>query len=672
MLSLERSGAQRVIATVVAVSVIIALSFGLWAIWGIRAARKTLVAEAQRDALALLESLTLAAQYSVATGALVDRLEFEKQLAHADLIAAGLARARLDSAALAGALARFDADGLSMRATSGDLLTEPSELNRLLGSDPTLARLLPADRDPLDDVVSVSDSVGGVQWTGLLRSLPQGELIVWNRGELETTPAVIGGIGQLIQQIGAASNVHYIMLQAPDGIVFASRPLKPVLKLAADSFLVSVLSANISATREIEFEDVPTLEAAKPFLSEDLPSGMFRVGVSLAAVHAAQSRLAWQLGVAAVLFVLLATTVIAFLLGRQSLINLGQVYRRVETINKRILDAIDQGVIAVDGSKRISVFNPAAEAITGRTGADAIESDCDTVLASEGFSLKEVGSSGESVRDREISLRADGQERILVYTTSPVLRADGHPEGAVAVIRDETTARELAQRVRQSERLSEMGHLAAGVAHEIRNPLNAIALAAQRLRLAVGDADAKNLAATVWEESKRLNTIIDDYLSLARSSAEAKRPIRLERLVGTIAEMARLDAEKRGITLVLSLPPESVVNAAEGELRKAIWNVLSNALSATMPDGRIRLSLQHAGDTVLLQLDDSGSGIDPIDLPRVFQPYYTTKTGGTGLGLAITHRIISDHGGTIALESPVPGQDRGTRVIIRLPRVQET
>lgn len=668
----SRSRMGRIVVTVGLSSLVLTILFGVWTVWGIRAVRRTLVDEARHNALALVESLVLASQYSVATGALVDQLETEAQAARVRLVAGLIDPRTVDSDDLPGLLERGESGGLSIRVGNRALLSYPPEIADLVVADTSISDY---DWDAGSGGavgLTLVDSLDDVVWVGTGIPTGWGGLILWEQAEEGFPPPSYGGIGELIQRIADKSDINYIMLQSPEGIVFASRPLNPVLRLAADSFLVATLEDNRSATREITFEDQPVLEAAAPFLSADLPSGMFRVGVSLAGVQAARDRLTLQLGLTAALFLLLSSAVIAFIVSRRSLSDLGRSYRRVETMTSRILDSIDQGVVAIDGSGHVTVYNPAAERISGRAADAVIGRPIAEAIGSVDYELRPVSTSGEAVRSRELRLVSEDGARQLVYTTTPMTGPDGIAEGAVAVVRDETEARALAERVRRAERLSEMGHLAAGVAHEIRNPLNAIALAAQRLRLEVGDPEAAQLATTVWEESKRLNAIIEDYLSFARSSNEPPQPVDLNTLVSSLGEIVRLEAQKGDVAFEVHPAPEpTIIRGVGDELKKALWNVLTNALAATSAGGRVAIRLARENDRLLLQVDDTGRGIPPENLPQVFEPYFTTTSGGTGLGLAITHRIVTDHGGSIDVQSPVPGNASGTRVTIALPIADE-
>lgn len=655
-----------VVATVLPVVALLIAVLLVWAWWGVRTVRQTLVAETDRDARALLESVMMASQYSITTASLVDQLEQQARLSQARTLAAAIAAHSPRLADLAGLASPADADGMTVWTGRHSQLSYPPELASVLASDSSVSRVISEGMEE-ESSLSASDTVSQARWIGAGVPTLWGGIILWDRAS-ETTPRpALGGIGELIQEIGQKTSISYILLQSPDGIVFASRPLKPVLKLAADSFLVTTLEAESTATRELDFEGTHVLEAAAPFLSPDLPAGVLRVGMSLSAVAAAQSRLALQFGVSASLLLLLCGAFFAVLLTRRSLADLGRTYHRVETLTGHVLDSIDQAVVAVDKDGRVTILNPAAERLLGYDATASTEQPWERSPDNPDFQLSRVSEGGTPVRDQEVRAKTPSGMRDLVYTTTPVVAADGSGEGAVSIIRDETDARALAEQVRRSERLSEMGHLAAAVAHEVRNPLNAIALAAQRLQREVKDAGAVRLAGTLWDESKRLNTIVDDFLSLARPSTQPKTPVDLAAVVQSIIEMARLEAEKAGMELTSDLSGPHPMRGVADELRKAVWNIIVNALVATPTGGRVRVSLQRDHDRSRLQVSDTGPGITPDDLPSVFQPWFTTKSHGTGLGLAITHRIVIEHGGTIDILSPPPGEANGTLVTISLP-----
>jgi len=660
---------RRLVVVIAVAGLVLSILFLLWATVGVRSVRNALVEETERQSLALLQSLILASQYSLATGTLVDQLEQETLAERTRSILQQYPSGTIDAAMLDSVATRLDADALSLLIDDAWISsdTDVPILQAVAGDE------LLADLESVDDQIEVSytDSLAGQTWEGVAFTSPQGVAIVWAiRGPSPSQPA-IGGIGELIQEIGRQSGVNYIVLQAPDGIVFASRPLKPLLKLAADSFLVNVLETDVAATREIDFEGTPVIEAAAPFLSTELPSGMFRVGLSLTAVDDAVSRLTVQLGLTALLLVLLSTTVISIAVTRRSLADLGKSYREVETLSASVLDSIDQAVISVDADGKLTSLNPTAERWFRVRFSDVRGQGVTAVLPLD-FGLDEVRTKRRANGERETVIQTDHGLRTLIYATAPLVTIDTKHVGAVTVIRDETDARNMAAQVRRAERLSAMGHLAAGVAHEIRNPLNAIALAAQQLKMELGPVPSAAMADTIWSESKRLNKIVEDFLSLARPSTLPKAKLDWRELVESVAQMAALETDKKEVALTLDLCDDCHVDGVADELRKALWNLLRNAIAASDSGGRISLDLRVDSGRVKLSIDDTGSGIAPDALSRVFEPWFTTKSGGTGLGLAITYRIVQDHEGTIEISSPVPGTNRGTRVVVSLPVSQQT
>jgi signal transduction histidine kinase len=234
--------------------------------------------------------------------------------------------------------------------------------------------------------------------------------------------------------------------------------------------------------------------------------------------------------------------------------------------------------------------------------------------------------------------------------------------------------------LRRRDRLSAMGELASTVAHEVRNPLNAIAMSAQRLRRefleapARTDADAGNhaemeqLLDVVAGESRRINDIVQQFLDFARPPKIAPHSTDLASEVRDIVEATRPLALSRGITLDADVTGAATAVIDPAQLRQAIDNLLRNAIEATPPGGNVAVVARSTGKGHSIDVRDTGVGIPQDDLPRVFDLYFTTKAHGTGVGLAVTHQIVSAHGGTIEVDSK-PGA--GTRMTIRLPALPE-
>ncbi len=229
--------------------------------------------------------------------------------------------------------------------------------------------------------------------------------------------------------------------------------------------------------------------------------------------------------------------------------------------------------------------------------------------------------------------------------------------------------------LRRRDRLSAMGELASTVAHEVRNPLNAIAMSAQRLRREFppvaspatdGDrAELDQLLGVVEGETRRINDVVQRFLEYARPPKLAPREASLGHEIRELVEATRALAEARGVSLASDVSRAGTAVFDPGQLRQAVDNLLRNAIEATPAGGQVSITAASAGSGHSIEVRDNGSGIAADDLPRVFDLYFTTKPDGTGIGLAVAQQIVSAHGGTIEVDS-APG--RGTRMTVQLPQ----
>ena len=244
---------------------------------------------------------------------------------------------------------------------------------------------------------------------------------------------------------------------------------------------------------------------------------------------------------------------------------------------------------------------------------------------------------------------------------------------AIVVAAAQRRMERLQRTAHQAERLAELGTLTGGLAHEIKNPLSTIQLNLQLLREDLPDPEADpvgvrlvNRLTTVQKEASRLRDILDDFLRFAGKMELARKPTELNRLLEDMVDFFHPQAQVQRVQLRLRRweGGELAVPLDERLIKQAILNLLINAVHAMPAGGEIILSARPEGRHAVIEVIDTGKGIEPEALEKIFQAYYSTKKGGHGLGLAITRRIIEEHGGVITATSEV---GKGTAFRINLP-----
>lgn len=340
-----------------------------------------------------------------------------------------------------------------------------------------------------------------------------------------------------------------------------------------------------------------------------------------------------------------------------------------------------------------TVFEHAGERIAlGDAPADAPAAISERSLNVSGRPVLEFGddvvlAEGETARLR-LGMRLDNVQRVEQRMT---LRLTASVAAASALVAfafglaglnrkygalSEKHAR-AEEALRRRDRLAAMGELASTVAHEVRNPLNAASMTAQRLRReflsSVPEsgperAELEDLLSVMTSETQRIDRIVQQFLEYARPPRLAPESVDLCALVRDAGERASSLALSRGVRVEVKAPGSDTALVDPAQLREALDNLIRNAIDATPADGRVSLAVRRDSAGHAIEVRDSGRGIEPTELPKIFDLYYTTKPDGTGVGLAVTQQIVTGHGGTIEVDSKPSG---GTLMTVRLPASKE-
>jgi two-component system sensor histidine kinase PilS (NtrC family) len=339
--------------------------------------------------------------------------------------------------------------------------------------------------------------------------------------------------------------------------------------------------------------------------------------------------------------------------------------------NDRIIESMRSGLVTTNLTGNIITFNRAAEEITGYK---AQEVRGEAIFKVFGDIEKQIEVGLESIRTRSRLPRfdigcktADGREIHLGFSVAPLIDEADNSRGYVLTFQDLTEVMELEREVRRQERLAALGKMAAGLAHEIRNPLasmrGSVQVLASELNLST---DQSQLMDIVLRESDRLNRIVSDFLTYARPPKIERSLIELGGLLSETVALLRNSPELRPDHVILEqFPPEQIHYYGDpNQIRQIFWNLSRNAIQAMPFGGEFRVSLDAMPEReVRITFSDTGQGMSREQVERLFEPF-NSSSGGTGLGMAIVYQLVRDHNGKVNVESEA---GRGTSISIKLP-----
>jgi PAS domain S-box-containing protein len=360
---------------------------------------------------------------------------------------------------------------------------------------------------------------------------------------------------------------------------------------------------------------------------------------------------------------------------RDLLFALAAENERLETA----LDSMLDGIVVCDREHQPIIYNKTAERMLGLgagQGPDPAERPLWLGIGDRELAdfLRETLEGEESVFDREFDINAQGRDRLISASASPLV-SEGRIEGTLIHLEDITDKRRREAQLRRAESLASLTTLAAGVAHEIKNPLGSISIRIQLIQKAAKGKKSipveslEHHLGIVTEEIERLNKIVVDFLFAVRPMNVELRDGDPVALVTETADFIRYEAEKSGVNVETRIGdniPRVLLDRRY--MKQAILNLAKNALAAMPDGGTLAFIVEAKEDEVHISVEDTGTGIAEEDLSKIFEPYYTTKDMGTGLGLTITFKIVKEHEGEISVDSK-PGY--GSTFTISLPVPQK-
>jgi two-component system sensor histidine kinase PilS (NtrC family) len=337
--------------------------------------------------------------------------------------------------------------------------------------------------------------------------------------------------------------------------------------------------------------------------------------------------------------------------------------------HENIIRCLSSGLITVDADSHVINANDAAMEILGRQASDNFGDSLEDLSPQLAALVANSPIDQDAVHGEVTHLKDNGAKRILGVSHSPLLDHNGNTVGRIVNFQDLTEVRALEEKIKRAERLTVVGTLAAGIAHEIRNPLASISGSIELLSTSPqADEESAALMEIVTREVKRLNAMITDLLAYSNPRTPNMMQIDLRVLIRETLRVFEQDPEFGEVTATFEgdTDTQSLPLEADPELlRQTIWNMLRNGAEAAMKGGKeVTVSAEASGEHALIRFRDSGPGIAQEYVAKVFDPFFTTKAGGTGLGLAMVHGTVTDHGGSISVDTEI---GKGTTFELRLP-----
>ena len=350
-----------------------------------------------------------------------------------------------------------------------------------------------------------------------------------------------------------------------------------------------------------------------------------------------------------------------------------ETFERIKNLMRNILQSIPTGVLTLDSRGTVTSLNNATERLLGLRASAVVGRRLEEFPVSADLVawIRQARSGERLVDEADLTLTVESGRRATVRASATELRDEaGWSEGLVVLLRDITEVSRLEAQLRRADKLAALGTLAAGVAHEVKNPLHALTLNLHLLEKEVGTRDSSSEAheycTILRSEVQRIDRIVENFLRFSKPSIPEAKQLDLHALLERVVSLLAFEAADHSVAIETAFDPTlTAITGDEGQLSQVFLNLGINALQAMPAGGALVVRTRLDRGWAEVAVEDSGPGIEADIVPHIFDPYFTTHPRGVGLGLAIAHRIVEGHRGTMDVETAA---GRGTTMIVRLPQ----
>lgn len=477
------------------------------------------------------------------------------------------------------------------------------------------------------------------------------------------------GLGKIIRDISDNHGIEYIVLQDSLGILAAGSSVDTISSIISDPFLANVMGTDNTYTRTHYYKNEEVFETVKRLNYENEVIGIFRLGLSLDEARAVEDRMIRRLIIISLVLAAIGVVVLSIIFTTQNLKTVSNEFKKFKTFTSTVLENMGESVIVVDEQHKITLFNKSSQQLFKTNEGDVLNKGISELSSDISNALDEYCRSDDNkCADGSIDTVIKEETKYLNLNFTRNKDDEGN-ENYIIVINDLTDTRRLEEESKRKEKLSAMGELASGVAHEIRNPINAIGMIAQRLdkefKVEKDSEEYHSITNLLRSEVTRINKIITQFLSYAKPLDIQLKKVNAKEFFDDIYRLFSDQAKLKEIHFN-KLSDKSFEIKIDPELiKQSLMNLVQNAMDAVDKNGRVEINYFKKENNLIIQITDNGKGIPENIRNKIFDLYYTTKPEGTGLGLSIVQKIVAEHKGTIEVFSEV---NKYTKFKITIPQ----
>lgn len=475
------------------------------------------------------------------------------------------------------------------------------------------------------------------------------------------------GFGPLLRNIVSENPlIIFAALQDTSNILAASGNVTVLEAIQDSDFLLNSLQESLIISRIADFDSLEIYEIVHPFVYNGKKIGLLRIGLSMSPIQDINNRIYRRLIIITVALFIIGSIIFAYLFTLQNFGILKKQYSIVETYSGNIINNASDAIIVYNNNSGIKIFNNAAESLFKKKQSKILGEDLKSLFTKiDHDKIKEQSSIIQSM-----DCVINKTNRYLLISKTHFIDEDD-TENCILLIRDLTDQKLMEEQMERTQRLTAMGELASGVAHEIRNPLNTISTIVQQLdKDFTPTNDVKEyheLSNIVYSEINRINQTVKDFLHFAKPEEIKPESFELDPLLKQLQKQYKGLLNKQNIQMEIKQSWAGQVTWDLNKMKQVFINLIDNAYEAIIEDGTISINIDKpSNNDISIQIIDDGMGIPKTVQPNIFNLYYTTKAKGTGIGLSIVQRIIFEHKGTITINSK---KDIGSTVSIVLPQI---